>query len=138
MNYYLAWIHFDNRGRMSTRLPDGHRILEVLHNSGSNRHPPALWVLIEAVVATPSYTPAAGFPAAGEMPEGYRTPAPMPAPARHDSGGWEYREPERETTDAGQNGMTRYPELSPDARDDDYRTDSYIPGIPMSPANSRM
>jgi hypothetical protein len=155
MNYYLAWLHFDSRGRMSTRLPDGHRVLHVLHNSGSNRHPPALWVLVEAVVATPSYTPPAGFPSSEEVPVEYRTPTqppsqsmpmsavPAPVPTRDyrgDTGEFTYRESDyreqdyREHTDAGQNGRTRYPELSPEARDDDYRQ-NYVPGIPMSPAS---
>jgi hypothetical protein len=82
-NYYLAWLHFDSRGRMSTRLPEGHRVLEILHNSGSNRHPPALWVLVEAVVTTPSYTPAHGNPMVTEAMTEYRQPeqqSPRPSP----------------------------------------------------------
>ena len=130
LNYYLAWLHFDSRGRMTTRLPEGHRVLEVLHNSSSNRHPPSLWVLVEAVVSTPSYTPPAGFPSTAEMPAEYRQPSapppsmPIPVPSRTDF-------------DYGQEGRTRYPELYPEARDDDYRSDtgSFIPSVPMSPAS---
>jgi len=163
MNYYLAWLHFDSHGRMSTRLPDGHRVLEVLHNSGSNRHPPALWVLVEAVVATPSYTPATGFPATGEMPVDYNQqpqqpqqppvyqqtaashpsmpiPVPTPVPSRAEQ--YDYRE----STDAGQNGRTEYPDLYPENLSDPGRRDTngyrnsgdYVPGVPMAPATKRM
>src|ERR1700744_5690394 len=118
-NYYLAWLHFDSHGRMVTRLAEGHRVLEVLHNSGSNRHPPALWVLVEAVATTPSYTPAAGFPVSASEPPEYRQPGPPPV-----SGPQKYYDDA--PTDAGQNGgRTQYPELSPDALDnrraDDHR-----------------
>lgn len=153
MNYYLAWLHFDAHGRMTTRLPDGHRVLEVLHNSGSNRHPPALWVLIEAVVATPSYTPANGFPSAAEMPvETYRQPTPhQQPPAGHPSMPIPLTSPLPSRTEQyshRETGNTTYPELYPetrDARDNEYREDEYrnsgdfIPGpnVPMSPT-SRM
>lgn len=149
MTYYLAWLHFDSSGRMSTRLPDGHRVLEVLVTSSSNRHPPALWVLVEAVVATPSYTPAAGFPLPAEVPAEYQQqaprqtpvgghpsmpiPVPYPVPSRAEQ--YDYRE----ATGAGQQGTgrTTYPELYQEARDDDYRNDTYVPDVPMSPSASR-
>lgn len=147
-NYYLAWLHFDTHGRMTTRLAEGHRVLEVLHNSGSNRHPPALWVLVEAVATTPSYTPAAGFPVhvPESFPAEHRQPGPGPVSGPQQRTDYQpqkyYDDP---PTDAGQNGgRTQYPELSPetlDQRADDYRnsdsyrsTDNYVPGVPMAPA----
>lgn len=132
-NYYLAWLHFDSRGRMTTRLQEGHRVLEVLHSSTSNRTPPALWVLVEAVVATPSYTPSAGFPAAGDMTAEFRQSphpsGPVPVPA---APGYEYHESSPDTVQ--QQGRTTYPELFPEARDDDYRANDYVPGVRTSPA----
>ena len=122
-NYYLAWLHFDAHGRMTTRLPEGHRILNVLHNSGSNRHPPALWVLVEAVMASPAYTPSGGFPVPASEPQPeYRNPP---------AGDFTYSDSEPQPA-----GTTRYPELSPEARDADYArgNDNYVPGLPMSPA----
>lgn len=146
MNYYLAWLHFDTHGKMSTRLPDGHRVLEVLHTSSSNRHPPALWVLVEAVMATPSYTPAFGFPVPEEAfhqpaPPEYRQPPaphpsmpfPMPAPVPSRTEQYDYgQQPQQE-------GRTIYSELSQETRDDDWRADTYgggdfVPSVPMSPA----
>lgn len=140
-NYYLAWLHFDSHGRMSTRLAEGHRVLEVLHSSTSNRTPPALWVLVEAVATVPSYTPAAGFP----VSEQYRQPmSPPPGPGPVSGPQTPYKYYDDPPTDAGQNGgRTQYPELSPetlDQRDDDYRNsdryrpDSYVLGVPTSPA----
>jgi hypothetical protein len=142
-NYYLAWLHFDSRGYMTSRLPDGHRVFEVLHTARDNQHPPALWVLIEAVVSAPTFTPPEGFQAAPmERPTEYRAPQPPTYPEPPRSGpptspppwrGQPQRDDREPPTNIGQE-RTIYQELSEESRDAEYRgRTNYVPGIPMSP-----